>query len=349
MADENAVVAETGNSTSATIKLNGLERTAILFLTVGEEGAAELMKHLNPKEVQSIGLQMSQMNNVTQDMVEYVLNEFVTVLQNQTSLGIGSNEYVREVLTKALGEEKAGGMIDRILLGGNSQGLEALKWMDPRAIAEIIRLEHPQIIAIVLSYLEPEVSAEVLRFLPENTRGDIMMRIATLDTIPPVALKELDDILEKHFTSSATGGATSVGGVKKAAEIINFLDSSTEESVMSVVTETDVHLAEEINDLMFVFDDLVKVDDRGIQALLREVSNDLLTLALKGADEELKNKFLKNMSKRASEMLVEDMEAKGPVKLSDVEAAQKEILTIAKKLEEQGDIQLSSGGGDEFV
>jgi flagellar motor switch protein FliG len=332
---------------SPAVNLSGLERTAILFLSLGKENAAKLMKNLNPKEVQSIGLKMSQISKVSRKEVEFVLSEFVTLLQSQTSLGLGmgSSKYIKDVLNKALGEGKASNMIDRILLGGNSQGLESLKWMDATEIAEVIRLEHPQIISIVLSYIEPEVAADVLKFLPENIRGDLMMRVATLDDIPPVAFRELDNILEKHFSSSSSGGgATEVGGVKKAAKIITFLEKSMEEGVMTTVTDNDEKLAQKIKDLMFVFDDLIDVEDRGIQTLLRDVSTDLLTVALKGAEEELKTKILKNMSKRASEMLIEDMEVTGPVKLSDVEVAQKEILAIAKKLEEAGDIQLSSGG-----
>jgi len=338
-------MADTDVEDSQAVNLSGLERTAILFLSLGEENAAKLMKSLNPKEVRSIGMQMSRMSKVSRKEVEFVLSEFVDLLQSQSSLGVGSGEYIKGVLNKALGEGKAGDVIDQILLGGNSHGLESLKWMDPKEIAEIIRLEHPQIISIVLSYIEPKVAADVLRFLPENIRGDLMMRVATLDDIPPVAFRELDNILEKHFSSSLSGGgATQVGGVKKAAKIITFLEKKIEEGVMTNVTDNDKKLAEEIKGLMFVFDDLLEVEDRGIQTLLRGVSTDLLKVALKGAEEELKTKILKNMSKRASEMLIEDMEVTGPVKLSDVEVAQKEILAIAKKLEEAGDIQLSSGG-----
>ncbi len=349
MADENAVAAETGKNASPSIKLNGLERTAILFLTVGEEGAAELMKHLNPKEVQSIGLQMSQMHNVTQDMVEHVLNEFVTVLQNQTSLGIGSNEYVRDVLTKALGEEKAGGMIDRILLGGNSQGLEALKWMDARAIAEIIRLEHPQIIAIVLSYLESDHAAEVLSYLQDRVRTDVLMRIATLDGVPPIALHELNEVLEKQFSGSSKTQKSGVGGVKTAANILNFMDGASEAAITEAITEQDEHLAQEIQEQMFVFDNLLDIDDRGIQAILRDVQSDSLIVALKGADETMREKFFSNMSSRAAEMMRDDLEAKGPVKLKDVEEAQKAILAVAKKLADAGDISLGGKGDDEYV
>ena len=237
----------------------------------------------------------------------------------------------------------------RIRLGATTKGLEALKWMDPRAVAEIIRLEHPQIIAIVLSYLDGDQSAEVLTMLPERMRSDILMRIASLDGIHPSALHELDDILEKQFTGNNNVKSSSVGGTRAAANILNFMDASKGNQVMDVIKESDPDLGQKIEDLMFVFDNLVEVDDRGIQALLREVSSDSLIIALKGADEGIKEKILKNMSKRAAEMLREDLEAKGPVKLSEVEAAQKEILSIARRMSESGEIVLGSQGGDEYV
>ena len=302
---------------------------------------------MNPKQVQSIGATMASMDSVTRPMVEHVLNDFLERLETQTALGIGNDSYIRTMLEKALGD-KAGNVIDRILMGSGSNGLEALKWMDPKSIAEIIRLEHPQIIAIVLSYLEPESAAQVLANLPENTRAGILMRIATLEGVQPAAVKELDQIMEKYFADNDNVKSSMVGGEKTAADILNFMDSSIEGKVMEQVRTENEELATRIEDLMFVFDNLRELDDRSIQTLLREISTDLLTLALKGVDEEFQQKFLKNMSSRAAEMLVEDMEAKGPVKLSEVEAAQKEILNIARQLEEAGDIVLG-GGGEEMV
>jgi flagellar motor switch protein FliG len=251
------------------------------------------------------------------------------------------------MLEKALGD-KAGNVIDRILMGSGSNGLESLKWMDSKSIAEIIRFEHPQIIAIVMSYLEPDSAAQVLTHLPENTRSGILMRIATLDGVQPAAIKELDSIMEQYFSDSENVKSSMVGGEKTAADILNFMDSSIEGKLMGELSAENEDLATRIQDLMFVFDNLRSVDDRGLQTMMREVSTDLLSLALKGVDDEFQQKFLKNMSSRAAEMLVEDMEAKGPVKLSEVEAAQKEILSIARKLEESGEITLS-GGGEEMV
>jgi flagellar motor switch protein FliG len=253
------------------------------------------------------------------------------------------------VLKEALGEDKANGLIDRILLGRNSKGLEALKWMDPRAVAEIIRLEHPQVMAIVLSYLDPDHAAEVMTFIPDRLRADVVMRIATLDGIQPNALNELDLILEKQFTGKTNVQSSVMGGVKSAANILNFMETSDETVVMDKIKESDEELGQQIQDLMFVFENLVDVDDRGIQALLREVSTESLILALKGSDQAVKDKVFNNMSKRAAETLRDDLEAKGPVRISEVEAAQKEILTIARRMAEAGDIALGGKSGDEYV
>ncbi len=331
-------------------KLAGPERAAVLLLTLGEEAAAEIMKHMSPKEVQKVGEAMASLNHVPKDTVGEVLETFCDALDEETSLGVGNEEYLRRVLVNALGQDKAGSLIDRILMGRHSKGLEALKWMEPRAVAEIIRLEHPQIIAIVLSYLDPDQAAEVLAALPERMRPDIVMRIASLDGIQPSAIHELDEILEKQFSGGTSNvRSSSVGGVKTAANILNFMDSALEAQIMDQIRENDAEMGQEIQDFMFVFDNLVDVDDRGIQALLREVSSETLIVALKGADEAVKEKIFKNMSKRASEMLRDDLEAKGPVKVSEVEAAQKEILAIARRMAESGEISLGGKGGDEYI
>lgn len=331
-------------------KIAGADRAAILLMSLGEKDAAAVMKHMGPKEVQKIGQAMAALKNVTKEQLNTVLGEFTRSVDNETSIGIGSEDYIRNVLVQALGQEKAGSLIDRILMGSASKGLEALKWMDARAIAELIRLEHPQIIAIVLSHLEPDHAAEVLSLLPERTRPDILMRIATLDGIQPAALKELDEILERQFTGGNTGVKSSaVGGTKTAANILNFVDGSSSARIMDMIKESDSDLGHRIEDLMFVFDNLAEVDDRGIQAILREVSTDSLVIALKGADEGLREKIFRNMSKRAAEMLREDLEVRGPVKLSEVEAAQKEILAVARRMAEAGEIVLSAQGGEAYV
>ncbi len=328
--------------------LTGVQRAAVLLMVIGTENAAEVLKHMNPKEVQSLGAAMASLQNVDKKTMEKVMDDFITEVHSKTSVGIGSEDYIREMMINALGEDKANNMIDRILLGSGNKGLESLKWMDARSVAEVIRLEHPQIIAIVLAYLEPDQSAEVLKMLPERARPDIMMRVASLEGIPPSALQELDKIMERQFSGNQNVSQNSMGGLKTAANILNFMDSAIEGTIMETIGEIDQDMQEGISELMFVFDNLNDVDDRGIQALLREISTDILTLALKGAEEGLKEKILKNMSKRAAEMLREDMEASGPVRLSEVEAAQKEILTTARRLADEGEIMLG-GGGEEFV
>ncbi len=328
---------------------NGTERAAILLLSLGEQEAAEVLKHMGAKDVQRIGAAMTQLQNISRQEVTQVLNQFTATVEEQTSLGVGVDEYLRKVLIGALGEDKAAGVIDRILFGRSSKGLEALKWMDARAIAELIRQEHPQIIAIVLAYLDADQSAEVLAQFPEWLRTDVVMRIATLDGIQPSALHELDEVIEKQFSGKAGALKTSVlGGVKTAATILNFLDSSQEAVVVEQIRKVDENLGTKIQDLMFVFDDLVEIDDRGMQEVLRAVPSERLLLAMKGADESLKEKIYKNMSQRAAEMLKDDLEAKGPVRLSEVESAQKEILAIVRKMAETGTIQIG-GKGEEFV
>ncbi|ORE88637.1 flagellar motor switch protein G [Oceanococcus atlanticus] len=320
----------------------GDERAAILLMSLGEETAADVLKHMGAKAVQKVGAAMASLTNVPRDRMELVIDNFVEVLESQTSLGVGSDDYVRNVLVSALGEDKAGSLIDRILIGRNSKGLEALKWMETRAVAELIRHEHPQIIAIVLSYLDSDQSAEILNLLPENLRVDVMLRIASLDGIQPAALKELDEIMERQFSGAGNLKASNVGGVKVAANIINMMDGATEQALIELLREQDEVLSQRIEDLMFVFDNLADVDDRSMQRLLREVENDRLVLALKGANKTVKEKILANMSKRAAEMLTEDLEAAGPAKVSDVDAAQKEILTLARKLADEGEISLGT-------
>jgi len=329
-------------------KFSGLEKAAILLRSLGDQEAAEILKLMGPKDVQKIGEAMAAMTNVSRETLDGVLIDFHDDIGGQTELGVGNEDYLRSVLISALGEDKAGGIIDRILMGHNAKGLETLKWMEPRAIAEIIRLEHPQIIAIILSYLESDQGAAVMQALPENMRTDVLLRIATLDGIQPSALYELDEMLEKQFAGNSDSIKSSgVGGLKTAANLLNFMDSSFEAPLMESLKQMDEEIGDGIQDLMFVFENLVDVDDRGIQSLLREVSSENLIVALKGADNEVKEKILKNMSKRAAEMLRDDLEAKGPVKVSDVEAAQKEILTIARRMADSGEIDLGGGGGGE--
>ena len=330
-------------------KLTRVDKAAVLLLSLGETDAAQVLRHMGPKEVQRVGVAMAQMRNVHREQVEQVMSEFVEIVGDQTSLGVGSDSYIRKMLTSALGEDKANGLIDRILLGGNTSGLDSLKWMEPRAVADVIRYEHPQIQAIVVAYLDPDQAGEVLGHFDHKVRLDIILRVSSLNTVQPAALKELNTILEKQFSGNSNASRTTLGGIKRAADIMNFLDSSVEGQLMDSIREIDDTLSGQIEDLMFVFNNLSDVDDRGIQALLREVSSDVLVLALKGSDEGVKEKIFKNMSKRASELLRDDLEAKGPVRVSDVETAQKEILTIARRMAEAGEIVLGGKGGEEMI
>ena len=341
---DNKALAEKGVA-----NLSSIEKAAILLMSLGEENAAEVLKHMGPKEVQRIGSTMAALQDIDKAQVEGVMNEFMDVIRTQTSLGVGADGYIRRMLNSALGEDKANGLIDRILTGGNTAGLDTLKWMDARSVSDIIRFEHPQIQAIVIAYLDPDQAAEALGYFDDRVRLDIIMRIASLESVQPQAMQELNDILERQFAKQTSSASTDLGGTKCAADIMNFLDTATESQLMESIKETDEDLAQMIQDLMFVFDNLADVDDRGIQALMREVSSESLILALKGADEVVKEKIFGNMSKRAAELLRDDLEAKGPVKVSEVEGAQKEILAIARRMAEAGEIALGGKGGEEMI
>ncbi|WP_343203607.1 MULTISPECIES: flagellar motor switch protein FliG [Dyella] len=329
--------------------MTGAQRAAILLLTLGEQDAAEVLKHLNARDVQAVGQAMAGLSNVSREQVEHVLGRLTEDMGRHTSLGVGTEEYIRKILVNALGESKAGGLIDRILLGRSSKGLESLKWMESRAIAEMIGQEHPQIIALVLAHLEPDQAAEVIGYLPPRVRSDSVMRIATLDGVQPHALNELDEIMERQFSGNTNKlKSATVGGLKAAADILNAMETSRETELMSAIRGHDAALGGRIEELMFVFEDLAELDDRSMQMLLREVPSARLVTALKGAEPGVRERIFSNMSKRASDMLRDDLEVKGPVRLSEVDAAQKEVLQIARRLADTGQISLT-GGGDDFV
>ncbi|WP_271271765.1 flagellar motor switch protein FliG [Aliamphritea hakodatensis] len=329
------------------IELNKLQKAAVLLISMGEADAAEILKYLGQKEVQLIGSAMNDLDNIPQSAVEAVMADFMEAISDQTSIGINNDIYIKEMLGQALGLEKAQTLIDRILMNTNTSGLETLRWMEPRQVAEIIRYEHPQIQAVVLAYLEADQSAAVLASFDEVVRLDILMRITALDQIQPSALQELNDILEAQF-AGASSQTASLGGLKTTAEIMNYIDSSLEADIMEKIREVDESLSDQISDLMFVFDNLIDIEDRGIQAILREVNTDVLVVALKGADTNLQEKIFRNMSKRAADLLRDDLEAKGPVRVSEVEEAQKEILGVARRLADDGEIMLG-GGGEEML
>ncbi|MGB2742274.1 MAG: flagellar motor switch protein FliG [Cognaticolwellia sp.] len=351
MSDESQELAEMQKSTGFDVnKLDGGEKAAILLLSLSEEDAAQILKHLEPKQVQKVGTIMAGMEDFTQQKITAVHKLFIDEIQNFSTIGFQSEEFVRKALTAALGEDKAGNLIDQIVMGGGAKGLDSLKWMDSKQVANIIRNEHPQIQTIVLSYLEPEQSAEIMTQFADKVRLDLMMRIANLEEVQPAALQELNEIMEKQFAGQAGAQAAKMGGLKAAADIMNYLDTNVEGMLMDSIREHDEEMSQQIQDLMFVFENLSDVDDRGIQAILREVQQDALMKAIKGTDDALKEKIMANMSKRAAEMLADDLEAMGPVRISEVEAAQKEILSVARRLSDAGEIMLGGGGGgDEFL
>ncbi len=326
----------------------GDEKAAILLLSLSEDDAAGIIRHLEPKQVQRVGSAMARMQDLNNDKVGAVHRVFLEDIQKYTNIGMGSEDFMRNALTAALGEDKANNLVEQILLGTGSKGLDSLKWMDPRQVASIIVNEHPQIQTLVLSYLESDQSAEIIAQFPERVRLDLMMRIANLEEVQPSALAELNEIMEKQFAGQAGAQAAKIGGLKAAAEIMNYLDNSVEGVLMDQIRDQDEDMATMIQDLMFVFENLIEVDDQGIQKLLRDVPQDILQRALKGADDDLRDKIFRNMSKRAADIMRDDIEAMPPVRVADVEAAQKEVLAVARKLADSGEIMLS-GGADEFL
>lgn len=328
--------------------LTGTQRAAVLMLLLGEQQAAEIIRYLNPKEVQALGAAMVSVADLSQEAVNVVLDEFVATLKKQTSLGLGTGDYVEKVLKRALGEDKAASVLSRIMPGQGSKGLEILKWMDARSIADMIRGEHPQVIAIILSVLEYDVAADVLNFLAPESRPEILQRVANLETVQPAAMEELESIMKKQFANNSSAKSSSFGGIKAAAKIMNFVKVDQEGSIMSGLTALDPDLTQKIQDNMFTFENLVGVDNRGIQVLMRSVEPDMMMTALKGAPDFVKEKFFDNMSARARVMFIDDMEAKGPLRITDVEEAQKSIMRIARKLSDAGELVLA-GRGDDFV
>ncbi|MEK9585476.1 MAG: flagellar motor switch protein FliG [Halieaceae bacterium] len=328
--------------------LTSIERAAVLLLLLGEEQAANIIAYLSPREVQAIGTSMVAVADLSQETVDYILDEFIMTIRGQTSLGLGTMEYVSSVFNKALGEEKAATVLGRIMPGGaSSKGLEMLQWMDARSIGEMIGGEHPQVIAIVMSVLEYDVAADVLNYLPVKIRPEIVKRVANLETIHPNAMAQLEAIMKEQFHSTSAK-ASSFGGVKTAAKIMNFTKTEMESSIFGGLEEGDPDLALAIMDNMFTFENLSALDNKSIQTLMRSLDQDLLMTAVKGADEAVKDKFLDNMSQRAKVMFMDEMEAKGPVRITDVEDAQKQILRLARQMSDAGEIVLA-GRGDDFV
>ncbi len=328
---------------------NGIHKGAVLMLALGADEAAEVMKYLGPREVQKLGAAMSTMKAIQSEELVSVLSEFRGETEKNTSLGLDSDEYIRDVLTKALGDDKASSLLNRILGTRDSSGIESLKWMDAQSVADLVRNEHPQIIATILVHLERDQASEVLNHFTERLRNDCVLRIATLDGVQPAALRELNEVLTKLLTGNESLKKKPMGGIRAAAEILNFFNGENEISVMANLKGYDNDMAQKIMDEMFVFDNIMDIEDRGIQLLLREVQSETLIVALKGATPELREKFFKNMSQRAGEMMREDLESKGPVRLSEVEANQKEILVIVRRLADEGQLTIGGNAEDAYV
>lgn len=329
---------------------SGVVKGAILMLALGEEGASQVMKYLGPREVQKLGEAMTSMKSIPQGDVENVLNDFTEIADQSSSLGVDSDEYIRSVLTKALGDDKASSLLNRILGGGgDASGIESLKWMDAESVADLIHNEHPQTIATILVHLERDQACEVLGHFTERLRNDTLLRIATLSGVQPSALRELNDVMTKLLSGSDVMKKQAMGGINVAADILNFMGGDNEASAMEHLKSYDPDMAQQIMDQMFVFENILEIEDRGIQLLLREVQSDSLIIALKGASEEMREKVFKNMSQRAAEMMREDLESKGPVRLSEVEAQQKEILVIVRRLADEGQISLGAKGEEAYV
>ncbi len=327
----------------------GLHDAAILLMSLGEAEAAEVFKHFSPKEVQKLGETIARMRTVSKDTMDTVVQRFTNEAAAQSLLVSDTNNYVRSVLKLALGEDKASLLIDRILQGGDVSGIESLKWMDPISVAELLRNEHPQIVAATLVHLDTDQAAAILMQLTDRQRSEVLLRIATLEGIQPSALKDLNEVLFQVLAGGDKVRKSSLGGVKAAAEIINLLGSNMDAVVLESIRSHDTDLAQKIMDKMFVFDDILKLDNKSIQLVLREVASETLVVALKGASQELRDKFLSNMSSRAAEGMREDLESRGPMRLSEVEAQQKEVLKTVRRLSEEGQIVIGGGGDDAFV
>ena len=328
-------------------ELSGVERAAVLLMSLGEQEAAAILKHMDPRDVEAVGLAMAALPTVSKDRAENVVQSFLQKLDSGDSFAVDKPEFVKKVMAASFGKQRGELMVDRILSGGTGgAGIEALKWMDPRAVAQLVGEEHPQVIASLLAQLDGKLSAKIVPLLPEKQRADVLIRIATLEELPQSALQELDQIVGKRAASGAQQASRRIGGTRTVADIVNAMDRETSNNVLGAIESENSELHAKIKELLFVFDDLVDIDNKGIQAVLREVSSDILSVALRGADPAVAEKIYGNMSKRAAEILREDMEARGPVKLTEVEAAQREIVVIAQKMAEEGTIILGNSAGE---
>jgi len=329
--------------------LTGTEKSAILMMLLGEDEAAAVIQNLTPREVQHLGIAMYNVGGVDQETVNAVLDEFLDTIKKQTGLGLGAGKYIENVLTKALGDDKAQSVLGRITPSSSESQIDILDWMDARSISELIIDEHPQIKALIISYLDFGLAADVLTLLPDEIQPDIVRRIATIESVEPVAIKELERVMKAKFAANTSLRASQIGGVKAAAKIMNFTKTDMETRILNEIKKRDRDLMIEIQDNMFVFENLGGSDDRSLQTLLRSVDQDVLVIAMKGADQALQDKLLGCMSTRAAANIRDEMEALGPVRLTEVQEAQKQIINVARKLSDDGTIVLAGRGGEEMV
>ncbi len=328
-----------------TTTLKGIDRAAVMLMALGEDHAAEILRHLDPRELHKVGVAMTNLTRVNREQISEIVHSFNEEINQQSSLVLDSENYIRGVLTRAVGREKAKGILEHIFDHETGSGVDSLKWMAASAIAGGLRDEHPQVVALVLSSLRAEQAAEIVGLLPASLRDEALLRVATLDEVSSGALEELNELVEKQVMRNISAAATSkIGGPKRAAEILGRLDGNVESQILDKIKEADAELGDKIEEMMIVFEHLLTLSDRDTQTLLREVSSEMLLMALRGAEDAVRNKIMSNMSKRAAELLRDDLEAMPPVKLSDVEAAQKEIMASAKRLAEAGEITLGTKG-----
>jgi flagellar motor switch protein FliG len=331
---------------SKPVNLSDIEKSAVLLMSIGQDAAAEVVKSLSQLEINQLAMAMARISDVPHDAAQTVLCEFVDVLTRDGLAGVDGEEYLRGVLDKALGPDRAARLLDRMKLGDYSAGIDAMQSHDPRALADLIRTEHPQIIAMIFAYLEPDQAQALIQHLPDDVVDQVIPRLAMLDTIPPAAIRELNESLEELLAGDVGRAPVAVGGIDAAAKILNRMDNNRAQRVLRVIGEIDADVAQTLADRMFIFEDLVAVDDRNFQVLLRAVDQKLWATALKGASSALQDKVLRNLSQRAADMLREEAEARGPMRLAEVEAARKEVLTAAMALEREGKVILRSAPGD---
>ncbi len=330
------------------VKFSGPQKAAVLLLAFGEEISSEIFKHMTEFEIKRIGSAMSRLGRIDSDLIDQVMNEFYIILQKNKKYFLGSNEFTKKLIQSAFKNDQANSLIDELALTSNAN-LESLESIDPKTLANFLRNEHPQTMALILAHLDPKKFGETLKLLPESLHTELILRIASLESVSPEIIEEIDDVLRNEIQKLGNVTSSKVGGIEPIVEMLNLLDKSTEENILDRLEERDPDLAENIRKLMFVFDDLVKIDDRGIQTILREVKAEQLKLAMKTASESVKELIFKNMTQKGADNLRDEMSVMGPAKISDVEQAQFAIVQIARRLNDEGKIMINQSGENALV